>query len=102
MIAEDLTAYRNDPLKAVKYGFPWGETELSTSTGPRKWQADVLNEIGAHLRDPQTSQRVCKIIVSSGHDIGKTALIAMVTWWALSTFNGSRVKITANTGAQLN
>lgn len=101
-IAEDLAVYSNDPLKAVKYGFPWGEGELASSSGPRKWQAEVLQEIGQHISNPETKNRVCKIIVSSGHDIGKTALIAMVTWWALSTFNGSRVKITANTGAQLN
>lgn len=83
------------------YGFPWGEGELIDSPGPRKWQAGILEEIGAHLRNPDTAERVCKIIVSSGHDIGKTALIAMVTWWALSTFEDSRVKITANTGTQL-
>lgn len=101
-IVGDLWTYANDPLRAVKYGFPWGEEgELISSAGPRKWQAEVLNEIGAHLSNPETAQRVCKIIVSSGHDIGKTALIAMVTWWALSTAKDSRVKITANTGTQL-
>jgi hypothetical protein len=28
MIAEDLGALCHDPLKAVLYGFPWGEGEL--------------------------------------------------------------------------
>jgi len=101
MIADDLGALSNDPYRAVMYGFPWGERELESSIGPRKWQAEVLREIGTHLTNPDTRDRPCKIIVSSGHDIGKTALIAMVTWWALSTFEDSRVKITANTGTQL-
>src|SRR5258708_3353082 len=101
MIADDLGELSNDPYRAVLYGFPWGERELTDSQGPRKWQAEVLREIGAHLSNAETAQRPCRIIVSSGHDIGKTALIAMVTWWALSTFEDSRVKITANTGTQL-
>jgi len=99
-IYEDLLQYQNDPLRAVKYGFPWGEPgDLEAFAGPRKWQAGVLEEIGLHLQN--NPNRVCKIIVSSGNGIGKTALIAMVTWWALSTFQGARVKITANTGVQL-
>src|SRR6266850_7923333 len=101
LMARDLGKYANDPLRAVKYGFRWGRDELASSAGPRKWQAEVLNEISEHFKNPETKNRPCRIIVSSGHDIGKTALIAFVTWWALSTFAGTRVKITANTGTQL-
>jgi hypothetical protein len=100
-IAEDLAGYANNPLAAVLYGFPWGQGELANSRGPRAWQAAVLRQIGEHLQDRWTAERPCRIIVTSGHDIGKTALIAMVTWWALSTFEDTRVKITANTGTQL-
>src|SRR5215469_2225893 len=99
MIADDLGAFSNDPLKAVMYGFPWGEGELQDSAGPRAWQAKILKQIGDSLQeDPYKTVR---IIVSSGNDIGKTALIAMVTWWGLSTFEDARLKITAETGTQL-
>jgi hypothetical protein len=83
------------------YGFPWGESDLEDAAGPRRWQAEILNYIGAHLRNPETRYTPCRIAVSSGHDIGKTALIAMLSWWAESTFEDCRANITANTGGQL-
>ena len=100
-IAQDLAGYVNNPLAAILYGFPWGKGELSDSRGPRAWQAEVLKQIGAHLANPETAWQPCQIVISSGHDIGKSALISMLTWWALSTFEDSRVNITANTGNQL-
>jgi hypothetical protein len=101
MIAEDLGKLSHDPPKAVMYGFPWGEGELEGYQGPRTWQAGILNAIGAPLRHPETRHKPCRIAVSSGHDIGKTALISMVCWWANSSFEDCRTNITANTGGQL-
>lgn len=98
-LAQDLERDANDPYRAVMYGFPWGRGELTGSAGPRKWQAEVLKEIAAHLAE--NPWQPCQIVISSGHDIGKTALIAMLTWWGLSTFEDSRVNITANTTNQL-
>lgn len=100
-IAQDLAGYVNNPLAAITYGFPWGKGELADSRGPRAWQAEVLKQIGTHLSNPETAWQPCQIVVSSGHDIGKSALISMLTWWALSTFEDCRVNITANTGNQL-
>src|SRR5690242_14012039 len=101
MLASDIGAFTHDPLGAVKYGFPWGEGDLEGVAGPRKWQAEILQAIGDHLRNPETRYTPCRIAVSSGHDIGKTALIAMLSWWAESTFEDCRTNITANTGGQL-
>ena len=102
-LASDLGALSNDPYRAVLYGFPWGKegTDLADSPGPRKWQREVLDYIGQHLRNPATRYQPCQIAVSSGHDVGKSSLIAMVCWWALSTFDGCRGTITANTDNQL-
>jgi hypothetical protein len=102
-LTEDLSAFVHDPLGAVLYGFPWGVpgTDLEKDLGPRKWQAEILDHIGAHLSDPKTRHTPCRVAVSSGHDIGKTALISMVSWWAQSTFEDTRENITANTGGQL-
>jgi hypothetical protein len=101
MIAGDLGALCHDPLKAVMYGFPWGEGDLAGYTGPRTWQANILNAIGEHLQNPKTRHTPCRIAVSSGHDIGKTALLSFISWWADSTFEDCRINITANTGGQL-
>jgi hypothetical protein len=101
LIAEDLAAYALDPLGAVLYGFQWGEGELEKFSGPWKWQRQILQDIGEHLQNPETRHTPCRIAVSSGHDIGKTALIAQIVWWANSTFEDCRGTITANTGNQL-
>jgi hypothetical protein len=90
-----------EPLGGVLYGFPWAEGQLSDSTGPRKWQAEVLNHIGQHLRNPATRNQPCQIAISSGHDVGKSSLLAMIVWWAISTFEDCRVNVTANTDNQL-
>lgn len=41
------------------------------------------------------------IAVASGHGIGKSALVAMVIHWAMSTCEDTKVIVTANTGTQL-
>jgi hypothetical protein len=95
----------------VLYAFPWGEpgTALAHLDGPRTWQRETLEEIGAQLRrlpDPEntTPDDVWEVIqkaVASGHGIGKSALIAMLVMWALSTMEDTRGVITANTEKQL-
>jgi hypothetical protein len=101
-LAEDLAGFRHDPLNAVLFAFPWGAGELTGSPGPRAWQAEALDYIGQHFRNPETRNQPCQIAISSGHDIGKTAFIAMVSWWGMSTFEDARINVSANTGAQLN
>jgi hypothetical protein len=102
LVQEEITElYTFDPLGGVAYGFPWGEGELADSQGPRQWQREVLSYIGQHLRNPATRFQPCQIAVSSGHDVGKSALISWIVWWALSTFEGARCNVTANTDNQL-
>ncbi len=101
MIAEDLAAFTHDPLSAVKYAFPWGEGDLSDSAGPRTWQAGVLEAIGRHLSNPETRHQPFKCAVSSGHGIGKSALVSWIIWWGLSTFEDCKIVVTANTKGQL-
>lgn len=103
ILASDLGELSNDPYKAVLYGFPWGQagSDLEDSPGPRKWQREVLEYIGEHLSNLVTRFQPCQIAISSGHDIGKSSLIAMIVWWALSTFEDCRVNVTANTDNQL-
>lgn len=100
-LAELIAEYTHDPLGCVRVIFPWGEGELAKSAGPRKWQAELLDDIGKHLRNPETRHVPFKAAIASGHDIGKSAFVAMVTKWALSTCEDCRCIITANTGNQL-
>lgn len=93
--------YTRDPLGWVKRAFDWGHGDLAKHKGPRQWQADALAEIRDHLSNPETRFQPCLLAVASGHGIGKSAFIGMVSNWAMSTCEMTRVVITANTETQL-
>ena len=100
-LIDDIGVYARDPLGYCLYAFPWEEPgDLVESRGPRVWQADILRTIGHHLASPQRFKPL-QIAVASGHGIGKSALIAMICNWALSTCDDCRIVVTANTEAQL-
>jgi len=104
-LIEDLARFQQDPLGCVLYSFPWGVpgTPLETHTGPRTWQRKVLTEIGDRLRagDTNGAADVIQDATVSGHGSGKSALVAFLAHWALSTMEDARVTITANTEKQL-
>ena len=70
------------------FAFPWGVpgTALADESGPEPWQRDVLETAGpcstANARAPDEAVRVA---VASGHGVGKSALVAWIILWALST-----------------
>lgn len=99
-LAHDIAKFRDDPLGCALYSFPWGTDKLSDSEGPRDWQKEVLIEIGEHLRSANKYQPL-KIARASGRGIGKSALIGMVSHWAMSTCDDCRAVVTANTEPQL-
>jgi hypothetical protein len=101
-IAEVLQ-YEHDPLGYVETAFPWGEVHgpLEKHPGPRTWQREALAEIGEHLANPETRHKPLLLGRASGHGIGKSALIAMISQWGLSTCPNTRVVVTANTDGQL-
>ena len=104
MKPEDIAAvaeYEHDPHGFACDAFAWGQGELKAATGPRKWQGELFDVIGAHLQDPATRHTPLRIAVSSGHGIGKSACISMVIQWAMSTCDDCRVVVTANTEGQL-
>jgi len=97
----DIGRFCGDPLGFAKYAFPWQQPgALELSPGPRVWQAEILTAIGDHLQSDRRYDPL-QIAVASGHGIGKSALIAMICNWALSTCDDCRIVVTANTEAQL-
>ena len=99
--AEDIASFCRDPLGFVKFAWKWSEPgELENFTGPHQWQADVLTDIGVHL---ESSNRYIPLMVavSSGHGIGKSALISWIIDWGMSTCEDCKVIVTAGTGKQL-
>ena len=86
-----------NPLGFVQDCFPWGEGALPDMDGPDAWQRDILTAI----RDEYSLEKALSIAVSSGHGIGKTALIAWIILWFISTRPHPQIVVTANTSTQL-
>lgn len=95
--------------------FPWGQptlpdgasNPLRNKTGPEPWQADLLKELGEHIRgnmdmlDMGLEQKVWRSAVASGHDVGKSAFVAWVIYFLMSTRVDTRGAVTASTQFQL-
>ena len=90
-----------DPLRWSYIAWDWGEGELADYDGPREWQSDIFDQIKAHLDDPATRFQPLQIAVSSGHGIGKSACMGMVSNWAMSCWDDAKIVTTANTDGQL-
>jgi hypothetical protein len=100
-LASDISGFIQDPLGYVVYAFPWGEEgELKDKLGPEPWQVDVLKDIGASMKAGQPLEPILEAI-ASGHGIGKSALVAWVIMWGLSTCVDTKIVVTANTENQL-
>lgn len=100
-VVADIAGYYHDPLGFVRYAFPWGEGELEGEPGPDEWQVETLTSIGERLRAGASASEVIQFAVASGHGVGKSALVAWLILWAMSTFEDTRGVVTANTDTQL-
>lgn len=100
-LQEHIARFVYDPLGFVLFAFPWGEEgELKHEAGPDEWQTRVLKDIGEKLTAGDL-QGALEIAVRSGHGIGKTALIAWLILWFMSTRPNPQIPVTANTKEQL-
>lgn len=106
----DLAELEYRPYDFVMWAFPWGQTgtDLESYTGPEKWQAKVLMEAQAELiarssgltgLDPFTLSY--NIAIKSGKNVGKSALLSWLIWWAFSTRVNTKGRATANTKTQI-
>lgn len=99
----------DDPYNFVMFAFPWGKpnTPLARQTGPRKWQARILRKIAAHIKEQKRrgtyslDPEIFRHATVSGRGIGKSALLAWLALWLISTRFGSSVIIAANSEDQL-
>ncbi len=98
--ADWVMDFYDDPYEWVLACYSWGKkgTPLEEYDGPDKWQTRVLKGLGRDIRAGKINIRIC---VSSGHGIGKTALVAWLIHWYISTHTIPQIVVTANTGTQL-
>lgn len=100
-LAGDIAQFYSDPYGFVMYAYPWGVKNgpLEHETGPDTWQRAQLNRIGAAiLLDPLAGIQEA---IASGHGIGKSAEVAWIVQWAMSTRPHLAGWVTANTQNQL-
>src|SRR5215469_877502 len=98
----DIAGFFDDPLGFVRYAYPWGEAgRLKDETGPDEWQTAALRKLGEAVRAGGDASEAIRLAVASGHGIGKTAVIAWIIQWFLSTREFPQVVVTASTQTQL-
>jgi len=98
-LIQDIEQLVNKPLAFVYYAFDWGKPgPLENETGPDTWQIELLRAIENGLLTPGEA---IKLAVRSGHGIGKSALIAWIILWFISTRPHPQIVVTANTEPQL-
>jgi hypothetical protein len=100
-LVERMLDFKWDPYGCVLYSFPWGEDELADEPAPRTFQKKFLCDLRDHLQNPETRYKVFRKAISSGHGIGKSAIVGWVVHWGKSTCLDCKVLITAGTGDQL-
>jgi hypothetical protein len=94
-----LASVSDDPLAFVMGAFPWGVegTRLAKFKGPELWQAELLRRIHSGLPLNKAIQEA----TASGHGVGKSACVAWIILWSITTFPDTRGVVTANTETQL-
>lgn len=98
-----------DPEAFVMFAFPWGQvgTPLANKKGPRKWQREELRNLKEHIQlqkkrmEKGEQPEIYRFAMSSGRGPGKSALVAWIILWAMSTVLGISVTVSANTEDQL-
>ncbi len=101
-LAEAVASYALDPLGFVRWAFPW---PINGELGPDQWQCEFLEALGRRVRenrfDGVEPVPPIRMGASTGHGVGKSALVGMIVNWVMSTRPDMRGTITANTNDQL-
>lgn len=100
-LIELAASCRFDPERWSRLAWDWGHGPLEDYDGPREWQSDINRIIRDHLSDPAKRFQPLQISVASGHGIGKSAEMGMLSNWAMSCWDDARIVTTANTEGQL-
>jgi len=106
----DIFDMYDDPLAFILYAFPWGKkgTPLENfPNGPDKWSKQQLMALHNHMMENERRKLNGEKVLpyqdatASGHGIGKSAQVAWLIIFFMSTRRFCRGVVTANTGDQL-
>jgi hypothetical protein len=99
--------WETDPeLQIVELPEPWASRFPTCFFGPDAWACEFLENVSANVRangfvPGGSAVAAIREAVASGHGIGKSALVAWLVDWIMSTRPFCQGTITANTAAQL-
>jgi hypothetical protein len=98
-ILADLAGFAHNFSGWITWAFPWGEadSELVNAHGPEPWQAALARRVDEGL----SPDEALLLATTSGHGVGKSALVSWLILWAMSTYPDTRGVVTANTEVQL-
>lgn len=108
-LSEYISQFRYDAYGFVMAAYPWGvpHTPLAHKAGPEPWQAKLLHAVSHHRIENAIRKSMgfnyipWRSAVASGHGVGKSAEVAWLIDWLMSTTRDCRGVVTANTGNQL-
>jgi hypothetical protein len=114
-LAENIARFYADPYGWVMFSYPWGQpllpdgspNPLAKKKGPEAWQKKALLAIGKHIRGNiqmkawELDYLVWRSAIASGHGVGKSAFVAWMIQFLMSTRRDTRLAVTANTANQL-
>jgi hypothetical protein len=100
---------KDDPLAFVLFCFPWGVkgTPLEKEKGPREWQKKKLIAIKEFIQENKKKSlngilfEIFQDATVAGRGVGKSALVAWIILWFMTTRLGATVIVAANTEDQL-
>lgn len=116
-LATAVARYYADPLGFVMFAYPWGVMYLPDGSlnplrgkkGPEPWQRRLLIKLGEHIKNnidmkqmaAEFDYYVWRSARVSGHGVGKSAIVAWIIQFLMSTRPDTRGTVTANTQNQL-
>jgi hypothetical protein len=114
-LADAIASFYDDPYGWVMFSYPWGEATLpdgganplANKKGPEEWQKRLLIAMGEKIRDNAELKtlgldtEIQRFARMSGHGVGKSALVAWIIQFLMSTRRDTRGIVTANTAGQL-
>lgn len=118
-LLDKMGSFALDPLGFVMYAYPWDidrelqicklpepwATQFGLEYGPDKWACEFLDQLGEKIRknnfDGSTPVDPIREAIASGHGIGKSALVAWLVDFIMSTRPHAQGTVTANTATQL-
>jgi hypothetical protein len=105
-LIDAVTGFYDDPLGFVLFAYSWGRKgPLQAFDGPDLWQREFLNQLGQEIKtrgfDGTRPVLPIRMTRASGHGIGKSAVVAWIVDFLMSTRPNAQGTVSANTSPQL-